>query len=289
MAHYPTVRKSKLSLDSFLLAVMRHNISGEGTPKGIKLDFKRIGCVASGMATLVHLHEQLSAEIEAGCLGRLLPVVFVNADIARGPCLVPTIVGRWQEPLPPFTFVQAVTSVLAACKRPWDLNVALSLGWTMGLHIRSGCVLSAKMVDVMLGAVHPARAAVESGLLRHITVAVSAALAPASCASLARVLDAAGAEASLTFFTPTFGRGVTRKEAEVLLAYPLCPPHGLFLDIKCREGLGTPKSQACLSLCSLLRRGFLGKGMKLEDREGMLQGDGAEADESQQSWPSSGG
>merc|ERR1719401_2729560 len=65
----------------------------------------------------------------------------------------------------------------------------------MGLQIRAGAVLSSKMVDAMLTALPVARSAQERGLLRHITFAVSAAIAPRSDRALARVL--AAAEASL--------------------------------------------------------------------------------------------
>eukprot|EP00933_Yihiella_yeosuensis_P038190 TRINITY_DN32134_c0_g1_i1.p1 TRINITY_DN32134_c0_g1~~TRINITY_DN32134_c0_g1_i1.p1 ORF type:complete len:464 (-),score=57.41 TRINITY_DN32134_c0_g1_i1:316-1707(-) len=235
MAHYPTTRTSDLSVEEFLYTVMRHNASGVGSPKGVKLDFKQLGCVSSGIAKLVHIHDELSREYEGYRRRPLMPAVFVNGDIVRGPCFAPNLVGRWQEPLPAMDFIQAVTSALAPCQRRQELNAVLSLGWTMGLHIRGGCVLSGKMIDSMLAVLPLVRDSLDSGHLRHITFAVSAACAPASDQALAKVLAAAGAESSLTFFTPTFGRGVTRKEAEALVNYPLCPPYGLFLDTRIRS------------------------------------------------------
>lgn len=234
MAHYPTTRSSDLCLEDFLTTIMRHNAAGVGSPKGIKLDFKQLSCVSSGVAKLVHLHERLSADF-AGREKLLLPAVFLNGDVVRGPCFAPSVVGRWQEPLPADAFVEAVCCALSSCERPHELNAVLSLGWTMGLHIRGGTVLEGKMVNSMLAALPLARSSLASGYLRHISFAVSAALAPSSEDVLRNVLAASGAESSLTFFTPTFGRGLTRKEAEALLAYPLCPPYGLFLDIRLRR------------------------------------------------------
>lgn len=259
MAHYPTSLSSDLSFEEFVVEVMQHNAAGVGTPKGLKLDFKKMDCVGLGMAKLVELHNQISAvhdlELaigEGSCRSSvsttgLLPVVFVNADVVRGPCFVPTLIGRWLDPLPAEPFVKAVTAALAKAPKPTDLNVALSLGWTVGLPIMSGRVLTDFMADAMLSVIPLARSAIEAGLLRHITLAVSAACAHESKQVLERVLAGAGTEASLTFFTPTFGRGVTRSEAEALVAYPLCPPYGLFLDM--RERAALPSARAAAARC----------------------------------------
>merc|ERR1712080_24632 len=110
---------------------MLHNASCIGFPKGVKLDFKLLATVAPGIATLVCLHEEITAR--AATSSTTLPAVFLNADLVRGPCYAPHLVGRWQKPLPATSFIEEVIEALAAARCPKDLNAALSLGWTTGL------------------------------------------------------------------------------------------------------------------------------------------------------------
>lgn len=251
-AHFPTQRSSDLSVEELLLTVMQHNAEG-GSPKGLKLDFNQIGCVRPGVAAVLDLHAQLStaygAAAAVGC-PRLLPAVFFNADVVRGSCFIPRITEHLQEPLPLSEFVHDVASALALSQPGRGrVSCALSLGWTPGLPISSGCRLTDAMADQMLAALPLVRAAYDSGLLQHVTFGVSAACARDSAPTVSRIRTAIGdsADTSMTFFTPTFGLGVTGDEAQYLHHYPACPPDRLFLDLRRRPA--SLDLQRALSRC----------------------------------------
>lgn len=238
-AHYPTSSSSDLPVEKLLDLVLRHNASGR-PPKGLKLDFKQLPSVKPTMSQL--LQSFLGIRDRRRSLNDVLPAIFLNADVVRGGCPASKVSYRLSQPLPFKELLEAIQAAFndlpEAARRCAleELSFTLSLGWTPGVPVGVGRVITQPMALEMLEAKPLIAAACENGWLRHVTFAVSAACAASSSGSLTEVFEGFSQciDCSLSFFTPTFGLGLRRKEIATLHNCPVCGPDRMFLDIKTR-------------------------------------------------------
>jgi len=132
---HPPATESDITLTDFVKRIIMALSDDKSLRKGVKLDFKSIDAAHGGLQTVSELKEQITFPL------------WVNADIAKGPVLLPS------DPVDPDSF-------LIACNH-FVPEATLSIGWTtsqVGKYTkkmvedmynildRNGCVNSGKKI-----------------------------------------------------------------------------------------------------------------------------------------------